>query len=82
MPKQQNMCISVEEMYQIYLQKVNLTEENMHPTERKQRRQTFFCCAGIFMMMMLQVPEMPEEKQLECLESIDTEITNFWKDLI
>jgi hypothetical protein len=53
---------SIESQYQLYLQRIQLKEENMHPQQRVQLRQTFYGACGQMLLLLRDDLACLEEK--------------------
>lgn len=71
---------NIEKQYQLYLQRVKLSEEQMHPTQRQEMRRAFFGAAGQMLVMLRDdLSELPEGKAVLVLENMHKEVQAFWE---
>ena len=73
---------SVEDQYQLYLQKIGLQEQTMHPVQKEQLKQTFY---GAFAQLMVlledNIAELEDDKAFDVLEGFKTQIANYFLNL-
>lgn len=73
------MTTKVEGQYQLYLQRVALKENQMHPEQRRQLRQAFFGAWGQALIHLRdEVGALPEEQGIEVLEAQLQEVGNYF----
>lgn len=69
----------LEHQYQLYLQRVDLKEENMSKEQRKQLRQTFMAaCGQLIILLRDDMAELPEDEGVEIMESMLNEIGDYF----
>jgi hypothetical protein len=70
---------NIEDQYQLYLQKIGLSESNMHPVQKEQIKLTFY---GAFSQLMIlledNIAELEDDKAFQVLEGFKTQIANFF----
>lgn len=72
---------SLEHQYQIYLKRIGLSEDKMHPEQKKQLRQTFMgACGQLLLLMRDEVSSFDEEKAVEIMQGMLQEVTNYFLD--
>lgn len=70
--------ISIEEKYQFYLKKINLSETTMHPEQKRQLRHAFYGSAGILLIALRdELTELDEEESIECLDDMMKQVGDF-----
>lgn len=69
----------VEKQYQLYLQRVALSESTMHLEQKRQLRQTFFGAWGQCLLCMRDdISELSEDKGIDVLEDMLKEIGDYF----
>lgn len=71
---------NIEAQYQLYLKRMRLSEDTMHPQQKIQLRQTFFGAAG--QMLILMRDEIgaieDEDTAVEVLVDLINQVGNFF----
>lgn len=75
------MKFNLEEQYQIYLQKVDLDENKMGETQKKETRQAFFAGVSQSVLFYLALANIEEMKAVDLLDDLIMEVSNFWLKL-
>lgn len=74
-----NNEFNLEHQYELYLQRVGLKEEQMHPLQKKQLRQTFMgACGQMLILMRDEVGALPEDQAIEVCESMINQVGEFF----
>lgn len=74
---------SIENQYQLYLQRVKLSEADMHPEQRHQLRQAFYGSAGQMLVLLRDdLPELPKDKAVKQYVKMIDEVNNYFQGLI
>ena len=69
------MKSKVEEMYQLYLNLVDLSEDRMHPQQRKQLREAFVGGVSMTSLYLIDVVgALDEDEALEVLKVWDNDV--------
>lgn len=73
------MKFNLEQEYQKYLKRVQLSETTMHPDQKRETRRAFV--GGITQLFVFATTDMiklPEEQSNEALQHINDQLTRFW----
>lgn len=71
----------LEHQYQLFLKRMDLSESTMHPTQKKQLRQTFYGACGQFLVFITEeLSKLEEDKAIELLDNIYNQIELFFKN--
>lgn len=74
---------NLEDQYQFYLEKVQLEEATMHPTQRIQLRETFMGAAGIVLLLIRdEFSTLSDEDGDRMFTWMVDQVTEFWKDRV
>ena len=75
-----NKAFDLEHQYQLYLQRMDLRESEMHPVQRVQLKQTFFGASGqILMLLRNELAELPEDEAVDQLESMIEQVLAYFQ---
>lgn len=70
---------NLENQYQLYLQRMSLSESTMHPQQKIQLRQTFFGASGQMLILLRdELSKLEEEKAMETLQDLINQVGNFF----
>ena len=70
---------NLEHQYQLYLQRMALSESTMHPQQKIQLRQTFFGSSGQMLILLRdELSKLEEEKAMETLQDLINQVGNFF----
>lgn len=70
---------NLEDQYQFYLDKVDLQEADMHPTQRTQLRQAFMGASGIVLLLIRdEFSTLSDEDGDRMFTSMIDQVTEFW----
>lgn len=70
---------NLEKQYQLYLERVKLKEEEMHPIQRVQIKQCFYGAIGqILILLRDEVGELPEDEGAEQMQDFLNQVGNFF----
>lgn len=70
---------NLENQYQLYLQRMSLSESTMHPQQKIQLRQTFFGASGQMLILLRdELSKIEEEKAMETLQDLINQVGNFF----
>jgi hypothetical protein len=76
MPKN---IFSIEAQYQLYLQRISLKEENMHPQQRTQLRQTFYgACGQMLLLLRDDVARLEENHGILVMQDMLDQVGNYF----
>lgn len=68
---------SLENQYQLYLQRVGLNEATMHPIQKKQLKQTFFGAVGqILLLQRDELTKLSDDDGADVLQNMLDEVGN------
>lgn len=69
----------LEHQYQLYLERVALSEATMHPEQKKQLRQTFMgACGQIIIMLRDDVGKLEEDEAIKTMENMINQVGNYF----
>ena len=70
---------NLEHQYQLYLQRMALSESTMHTQQKVQLRQTFFGASGQMLILLRdELSKLEEEKAMETLQDLINQVGNFF----
>ena len=70
---------SIEEQYKAYLKRIALKEENMHPFQKVQLKQTFFGAWGQLLVLLHEdLSDLNEEDAIRGLASMTEQVADFF----
>lgn len=70
---------NLEHQYQLYLKRMELSENKMHPIQKKQIRQTFFGASGQMLILLRdEVSKLEEEEAIHLLQDMLNQVSNFF----
>ncbi len=70
---------NLETQYQLYLKRVALNENEMHPTQKKQLRQTFMgACGQMLLLLRDELGALEEEKAIETMKGMINQVSDFF----
>jgi hypothetical protein len=70
---------NLEHQYQLYLQRMALSEDTMHPQQKIQLRQTFFGASGQMLILLRdELSKLEEDKAMETLQDLINQVGNFF----
>ena len=70
---------NLEHQYQLYLQRMALSESTMHPQQKIQLRQTFFGASGQMLILLRdELSKLEENKAMETLQDLINQVGNFF----
>lgn len=71
---------SIENQYQLYLKRINLPEEQMHPKQKEQLKFTFYAAVGQTLLMLRDdTSALPEGEAVEKLQGMIDEADAFFR---
>lgn len=73
--------LTVQKMYQDYLKKVNLNEDQMNPIEKTRTKEAFFAgCSSLLAMMQEDFQTMSDDEGVDVLDKLFIECSEYWHD--
>ena len=70
---------NLEHQYQLYLQRMSLSESKMHPQQKIQLRQTFYGASGQMLILLRdELSKLEEDKAMETLQDLINQVGNFF----
>lgn len=72
------MKFNLEEQYQIYLQKVDLDENKMGETQKRETRQAFFAGVSQSVLFYIGLANMEEIEAVNSLDNLIEQVSDFW----
>jgi hypothetical protein len=70
---------SLEFQYQLYLKRIGLTEETMHPEQKIQTKQAFFGAIGqILIVLRDDMYDCTEDEAVQVMEAMMNEVTQYF----
>ena len=70
---------NLEHQYQLYLQRMALSESTMHTQQKIQLRQTFFGASGQMLILLRdELSKLEEAKAMETLQDLINQVGNFF----
>ena len=70
---------NLEHQYQLYLERMALSESTMHPQQKIQLRQTFFGASGQMLILLRdELSKLEEEKAMKTLQDLINQVGNFF----
>jgi hypothetical protein len=70
---------NLEHQYQLYLQRMALSERTMHPIQRKQLRQTFMGAAGqILILLRDDITQLDDDTAMATMQDLINQVANFF----
>lgn len=70
---------NLEHQYQLYLQRMALSEKTMHPQQSIQLRQTFFGAAGQMLILLRdEISKLEEKEAVDTLQDLINQVANFF----
>jgi hypothetical protein len=73
------MNFNLEEQYQLYLKRVALKESEMHPTQKKQLRQTFMgACGQMLLLLRDDLGKLEEPEAIEAMQNMLNQVSDYF----
>jgi hypothetical protein len=70
---------TLEHQYQLYLSRMALVEDKMHPVQRLQLRQTFYGAVGqILILLKEDISQFEEDEAIEILQAMLNQVGDFF----
>lgn len=77
-----NKTFDLEHQYQLYLQRVGLKKENMHPVQRTETKRAFIgACGQMLILLRDDLGALEESKAIETMQDMMNQVgTYFMKE--
>lgn len=70
---------NVEHQYILFLERIGLHEDRMHPQQKKQIKETFFGTFGqVLILLRDDLSELPEDQGVEKMQSMLDQVGDFF----
>lgn len=70
---------NLEHQYQLYLKRVGLNEQAMHPIQRQELKRAFIASWGQALVMLREdLSELEEDDAIDTLENMNAQVLNFF----
>ena len=70
---------NLEHQYQLYMQRMALSESTMHPQQKIQLRQTFYGASGQMLILLRDdLSKLEEDKAMETMQDLINQVANFF----
>jgi hypothetical protein len=70
---------TVEYQYQLFLERMNLHEDRMHPQQKLQLKQAFYGAVSQFLFLVQDdMAELEQDKILEVFSGMMGELSDYW----
>lgn len=74
-----NQKFDIEHQYQLFLKRMALKEEDMHPEQKKQLRQTFYgACGQMLILLRDDIGALTENEAIEVMQKMINQIGNYF----
>ncbi|WP_338871763.1 hypothetical protein WBJ53_26235 [Spirosoma sp. SC4-14] len=71
---------NVEHQYQLFLERIKLSEAQMHPMQRIQLKQAFFGAWGQLLVCMRDdIADLPDETAFFAMDDMFIQVEQYWK---
>lgn len=78
-----NKIFSLDYQYSLYLERMNLKEDQLHPEQKKQLKQAFMgACAQFLDLLESKISILEETEAIKVLEYFEKQIAEFWLEEI
>lgn len=75
------MQFNLEHQYQLYLQRMALSENAMHPQQKVQLRQTFFGATGQMLILLKdEVSKLEDKEATGIMQDLLNQVVDFFSD--
>lgn len=72
---------NLEHQYQLFLHRMKLSENNMHPQQKIQLKQTFFGAVGQTLILFKdELSNLEEDKAVWVMEDLLKQVSNFFNE--
>lgn len=73
---------NIEELWKFYLDKVEITEEELHPIQIKETKQAFCAgCAQILYVVQFELPKLSLDDMPKKMKSFNNQINTFFEEI-
>ena len=70
---------NLEKQYQLYLERVGISERKMHPTQKVETKRAFMgACGQMLILLRDDLGELEEDKAIEQLQDMINQVQSFW----
>ena len=70
---------NLEKQYQLYLERVGITERTMYPTQKVETKRAFMgACGQMLILLRDDLGELEEDKAIEQLQDMINQVQSFW----
>lgn len=70
---------NLEHQYQLYLKRMDLHEDKMHPQQKKQLRETFMGASGqLIILLRDEVSKLPEDEGMETMQDMLNQVADYF----
>lgn len=71
---------NLEKQYQLYLERVNMDEDRMHPVQRTETRRAFMgACGQLLMLIMNDLQDIDDDKdRMDQMKDMINQVQSFW----
>ena len=70
---------NLEYHYGLFLKRINLREENMHPEQKKQLKETFYGASGQMLLILRdEISKLEEDEAIAAFEDMMNQVQNFF----
>lgn len=74
---------NIEYQYQLYLKRIGLREDSMHPQQKKQLKEAFFGATGQILVLLREgVGDLEEDDAVNVLNDMETQVLQFFVNKI
>jgi hypothetical protein len=71
--------MNLDQQYQLYLKRMGLSEDKMHPVQKKQLKQAFYgACGQMLTLLRDEIGALEEDEAVEALASMLNQVRNFF----
>lgn len=69
----------LEEQYKLYLQRMGLKEEKMHPQQKTETKRAFMgACGQMLLLLRDELSELPEHEAVKTMQSMLNQVGQFF----
>ncbi len=69
----------LEYQYQLYLQRVGLDENRMHPVQKRETKQAFYgACGQILVLLRDDLSTLDEKKAMNAFQNLYNQVSNYF----
>lgn len=72
---------NIEELWKFYLEKIEVTEGELHPIQLKETKQAFTAgCTEMFLVLVYKLPKLPKKDALSKVESFKAQFSTLFDE--